>query len=164
VSRRDGHRRNVAGLLRHAQQKHADAVRKVDTAIHALVRGGEPITFRRVASIAAVSTAWLYAQPDIKERIIRLRSQDAPRPTPAAAEHASEASKNAMLRALRQRVAELEQDRRSLLKKIQQLEERAEVLYGELYQDRLDRPRTDPDPVRREHARNVAEREARVPL
>ncbi len=164
MSRRVAHRRNIAGLLRHVQQKHADAVRKVDTAIHALVRGSEPITFRRVASMAGVSTAWLYAQPEIKERIVRLRSQDPSRPTPAVAERASEASKNAMLHALRQRVADLEQDRRDLLKKIQQLEERAEVLYGELYRDRLDRPQTDPDPIRREHAHNVAEREDRVPL
>ncbi len=121
-------------------------------------------TYRRVASMAGVSTAWLYAQPEIKERIVRLRSQDPSRPTPAVAERASEASKNAMLHALRQRVADLEQDRRDLLKKIQQLEERAEVLYGELYRDRLDRPQTDPDPIRREHAHNVAEREDRVPL
>ena len=69
-----------------------------------------------------------------------------------------------MLHALRQRVADLEQDRRDLLKKIQQLEERAEVLYGEIYRDRLDRPQTDPDPIRCEHAHNVAEREDRVPL
>ncbi len=136
--RRTGHQRNVDGLRAAAERKHQEAERKVDDAIRALLRTGEPITFRRVATVARVSTGWLYAQPDVKERVIRLRAQlvDKPgRPT----EPASDASKDAMLRALRQRMGLLEAERQHLLARIHQLDERIEILYGELYAKPVDR-------------------------
>ena len=67
------HQRNVGGLRAASARKHEGAERKVDDAIRALLRAGEPTTFRRVATVARVSTGWLYAQPDVKERITRLR-------------------------------------------------------------------------------------------
>ena len=137
--RRTGHQRNVDGLRAAAERKHQEAERKVDDAIRALLRAGEPITFRRVATVARVSTGWLYAQPDVKERITRLRGQPTHKAGPPA-ERASDASKDAIVRALRQRAATLDNERRQLLARIQQLEERIEVLYGELYAKRLDSP------------------------
>jgi hypothetical protein len=135
--RRTEHQRNVDGLRAAAERKHQEADRKVDNAIRALLRAGEPITFRRVASVARVSTGWLYAQPDVKERITRLRGQPDGKASPPA-ESASHASKDAIVRALRQRVGTLDDERRRLLARIQQLEERVEVLYGELYAKRVD--------------------------
>ncbi len=44
------------------------------------------------------------------------------------------------MRALRQRVGTLDDERRRLLARIQQLEERVEVLYGELYAKRGEQP------------------------
>ncbi len=73
--RRTGHERNVEGLRAASARKHEEAERKVDNAIRGLLRAGEPITFRRVATVARVSTGWLYAQPDVKDRITRLRGQ-----------------------------------------------------------------------------------------
>jgi hypothetical protein len=133
--RRVGHQRNVDGLRAAAERKHQEAERKVDDAIRALLRTGETITFSRVANVARVSTGWLYAQPEVKDRITRLRGQ----PTRAArppSERASDASKDAIVRALRQRVGTLDDERRRLLARIQQLEERVEVLYAELYAKR----------------------------
>jgi hypothetical protein len=72
---RAGHQRNVDGRRAAAERKHQESERKVDEAIRALLRAGEPITFRRVATAARVSTGWLYAQPDVKERITRLRGR-----------------------------------------------------------------------------------------
>jgi hypothetical protein len=139
---RAGHQRNVDGLRAAAERKHQESERKVDEAIRALLRAGEPITFRRVATAARVSSGWLYAQPDVKERITRLRGQPAHRAGPPA-ERASDASKDAIVRAMRQRVTTLDNERQQLLARIQQLEERIEVLYGELYAKRLELPHDD---------------------
>jgi len=133
--RRLGHQRNVDGLRAASARKHEEAELKVDNAIRKLLRVGDPITFRRVAAVARVSTGWLYAQPDVKERITRLRSELADKPR-IPAERASDASKDAMVRALRQRVTTLENERQQLLARIDQLQQRIEVLYGELYAKR----------------------------
>ena len=107
--RRTGHERNVDGLRAASARKHEEAERKVDNAIRGLLRAGEPITFRRVATVARVSSGWLYAQPDVKERITHLRGQPADKAGPPA-ERASDASKDAIVRALRQRGGTLDDD------------------------------------------------------
>ena len=99
---RTGHERNVEGLRAASARKHEEAERKVDNAIRGLLRAGEPITLRRVATVTRVSSGWLYAQPDVKERITRLRGQQTHKPGPPA-EQASDASKDAIVRAVRQR-------------------------------------------------------------
>jgi hypothetical protein len=76
-------------------------------------------------------------QSEVKERITRLRGQPALKSGPPP-ERASDASKDAILRTLRQRVGMLDDERRRLLARIQQLEERIESLYGELYAKRVD--------------------------
>jgi hypothetical protein len=137
--RRVGHQRNLDGLRAASALKHHETERKVGDAIRALLRAGEAITFRRVASAAGVSTGWLYAQPDVKEQITRLRGQTvdmAGRP----AERASDASKDAIVRALRQRVSTLDSERRLLLARVDELQQRIEVLYGVLYAKRVDMP------------------------
>jgi hypothetical protein len=144
--RRTQHQRSVDGLRAASARKHEEAERKVDNAIRGLLRAGEPITFRRVASVARVSTGWLYAQPDVKERITRLRGQPYGK-AGAPAERASDASKDAITRALRQRVTTLNNERQQLLARIQQLEERIEVLYGELYVKRVNAPHAVADPT-----------------
>jgi predicted nucleic acid-binding Zn-ribbon protein len=98
-----------------------------------------------VASYAGVSTRWLYAQSDVKERITRLRGQSV-RKLGAPAERASDASKDAMMRALRQQVELLDDQRKQLLARVKQLEERIEVLYGELYAKRTDLEHAITDP------------------
>ena len=124
--------------------EHQEAERKVDDAIRALLRAGEPISFRRVATEARVSAGWLYAQPDVKEQITRLRGQPVDKAGRPAV-RASDASKDAIVRALRQRVSTLDNERQQLLARIQQLEERIEVLYGELYTKRLELPHDTAD-------------------
>jgi hypothetical protein len=143
--RRTGHQRNVDGLRAAGARKHEEAERKVDNAIRGLLRTGEPIAFRRVATMASVSTGWLYAQPDVKERIMRLRDQLPDKPT--RPERTSDASKDAIVRVLRLRVSTLDDERQRLLARIQQLEERIELLYGELYTKRVDAPYAIAEPT-----------------
>src|SRR5437667_3660700 len=108
--RRTGHERNVDGLRAAADRTHHEAARKVDNAIRGLRRAGEPISFRRVAAVARVSTGWLDARPDVKERIRCFRGQPADKAGPPT-ERASDASRDAIVCALRQRVTALDDDR-----------------------------------------------------
>jgi len=75
----------------------------------------------------------------VKERIIHLRGRP-DRKARLPGERASDASKDAIVHALRQRVGALDDERRRLLIRIQQLEDRVEVLYGELYVKESMRP------------------------
>jgi hypothetical protein len=111
---------------------------KVDNAIRELLRAGGPISFRRVATMARVCTGWLYAQPDVKEQIKRLRDQTVDKG--GRPERASDASKDAIMRALRQHVSTIDKERQRLLARIDELQQRIEVLYGELYAKRVDSP------------------------
>jgi predicted RNase H-like nuclease (RuvC/YqgF family) len=82
-----------------------------------------------VAQTAGISTAWLYGNTTIKERIIHLRAQQTPRAQVKIPprEQASNASKDAMISALRQRIQKLEKENRDLKQQV-------EVAYGLLHQ------------------------------
>lgn len=109
--------------------------------MYALVERGETVNFRRVAEVGRVSSAFLYREVDLAQRIRQLRAQGEPRPTHHPTERASDASKDSIIKTLRLRMAELEQSRRELADKNQQLQKQVEVLYGELYgRQRRERP------------------------
>jgi predicted RNase H-like nuclease (RuvC/YqgF family) len=122
--------RNVDGLRTAAQRKAEVTQQKAEAALALLLKEQRPITFNAVAEAAGISTAWLYGNETIKQRIIHLRAQQAP----AAAqvkipprEQASSASKDAMITALQKRVREQAEE-------IKKLREQLEVAYEHLYQ------------------------------
>lgn len=121
--------RNTEGLRQMAQQKAQAARQRAEEAIRLLLNEQRSITFKSVAETAHVSTAWLYAQEDLKRRIGELRAQQAhtPKVWVPPRERASDASKDAIIVALRQRVKEQEEQIRELKKQV-------EVAYGQLYQ------------------------------
>jgi Family of unknown function (DUF6262) len=123
------HERNVTGLKASARQRSQATRQRAEEAINLLAREGRPINFKTVGEAAQVSTAWLYQQEDLKERILHLRTQQHPRPKVPIPqrERASEASKDAMIAALRERVKRLEEENRELRRQI-------EVAYGLLHQ------------------------------
>ena len=127
------HTRNVAGMVQHAERRRSGARQRAENAIRALVDRGEEVNFRRVSEMGRVSSAFLYRELDLAERIRQLRAQGEPRPAHHSTERASDASKDAIIKTLRLRIAELEQARRELADKNQQLQKQVEVLYGELY-------------------------------
>jgi hypothetical protein len=108
------HRRNVAGMVQHAGVRSAGARQRAEDAIRTLVDGGEAVNFRRVAEIGQVSSAFLYREVDLAQRIRQLRVQAESRPAHRPEERASDASKDAIIKTLRLRIAELEQARREL--------------------------------------------------
>ncbi|CAA9396348.1 MAG: hypothetical protein AVDCRST_MAG93-9991 [uncultured Chloroflexia bacterium] len=120
------HKRNIEGLRQHARQRHQETVRRTEDGIQRLIRENRPVNFKAVAETAGVSTAWLYQQPRIKQRIQQLRAQRMSETMVDAKVRASDASKDAMITTLRQRVKQVEAENRDLRKQL-------EVVYGELY-------------------------------
>jgi Family of unknown function (DUF6262) len=118
--------RNTEGLKIAQQQRRLETFAKAEAGIKQLLQDGKPITFEAVAEAGNVSRAWLYRQPDLKQRIEDLRHHS-PRVQATSGQKASEASKEVMLAALRQQVRELRAEKQELTRQI-------EVAYG-LVQD-----------------------------
>lgn len=120
---------NIEGLLGSAQKKAEMTRRRAEEAIAELAKAQRPINFKTVAETAQVSTAWLYANEDVKMRIIHLRAQQVPQAQVRIPprEQASNASKDAMIAALEKRVREQAEE-------IKDLKKQLEVAYGSLYQ------------------------------
>jgi len=117
--------RNTEGLRSHAQKKTESTRLRAEAALALLIRENRPINFKSVAEAAGISTAWLYGDQTLKERIISLREQQVPsaqvRIPPR--EQASNASKDTMIAALRKRVKDLEAENRTLKQQV-------EIAYG----------------------------------
>jgi len=123
--------RNIDGLRAHAQQKTVETARRAEAAIAHLLQEHRPINFKTVAEAAGISTAWLYGNEMLKQRIMRLRGQQTPvvQVKVPPREQASSASKDAMIAALRQRIQKLEKENRDLKQQV-------EVANGLLYQQK----------------------------
>jgi len=121
--------RNIDGLLASAKIKAEQTKRRAEEAIALLLEEQRPVNFKTVAQTAHISTAWLYANEDIKMRIIHLRSQQVPKAQVKIPpkEQASNTSKDAMIAALRKRVKEQEAQ-------IHELKRQVEMAYGLLAQ------------------------------
>lgn len=121
--------RNIDGLRLHAQQKAVDTAHRAEEAIALLLKEQRPINFKVVAETAGISTAWLYGNKALKQRIMHLRGQQEPavQVKIPRREQASSASKDAMIAALRQRIKKLEEEKRVLKQQV-------EVANGLLYQ------------------------------
>ena len=93
-----------------------------------LLKEQHPVNFKTVAETAGISTAWLYGNEALKQRIMHLRLQQVPavQIKIPRREQASSASKDTMIAALRQRIKKLEEENRALK---QQVEVANELLY-----------------------------------
>ncbi|MBD2107281.1 DUF6262 family protein [Nodosilinea sp. FACHB-13] len=107
--------RSVDGLRRSAQRKHQEALEKVEKGIQSLVKDKRPINFNTVAEAAGVSKAWLYKEADVKARIEQLRAQSSgSKKQPPVNQRASDASKDALLRTMKERIKRLEAENKDL--------------------------------------------------
>jgi hypothetical protein len=68
-------KRNTTGIAAHAQSRKEHKRKSVEDAITTLLREQKLINFNSVAKAACVSKAYLYSQPDLRERIEALRQQ-----------------------------------------------------------------------------------------
>jgi len=86
---------NSEALRQAAKQRRQATYDRARAALRQLEASGEPVTFDIVAREGAVSRAWLYAQPEIRDAIERLRAAThrSPRsPNVPAQQRASDAS------------------------------------------------------------------------
>ena len=126
------HTRNVAGMLEHRRSLAIAAARRAEAALDALERSGARISFPLVAKQASVSRSWLYKQRELRDRIERLRREH-PWPAHAPVERASEASKEAIIQALRRRAADEKAAKAKLADENKQLRKINEALAGQVY-------------------------------
>jgi phage tail protein X len=64
---------NTGPIIAAARRRHELTRAKAIRALRELSHAGTPLTFEAVAHQAGVSRSWLYAQPDIRAEIQRLR-------------------------------------------------------------------------------------------
>ncbi len=115
--------RNFQPMVEKAKQKRSQAFKRTDEAIKLLIKEGRRINFNTVAKAANVSVPWLYKETEIKERIQQLREQQALKIELSEGTSATEASKDAMIAALKKRIKQQDE-------KISQLEKQQKRAYG----------------------------------
>ena len=110
--------RNTAGLATYTRQRKEQKHKQVEEAIAALLREHRAINFNSVARAAGVTKAYLYSQPDLRERIEALRQQEIEQTVRARVDRSApgktDASKDLVILAKDRRIKELEAENRKL--------------------------------------------------
>ncbi len=115
-------KRNTAGMTAHAKLRKEQKRKGVEDAIAALLRQQKPINFNTVAKAATVSKAYLYSQPDLRERIEALRQQGVEqmvRERMTRSTGKTDASRDLVILAKDRRIKALEEENRQLKKQLQ---------------------------------------------
>ena len=114
-------RGNPENLRAAAQRKHQAATERAQTALNALERGGEAITFRGLAKRAGVSIDFLYRSP-MRARVEQMRAEQQQTP-PAHVQPYPELdespSQSNVVRALTAQINELKRRHRSETEQLQ---------------------------------------------
>jgi hypothetical protein len=118
-------RGNPDNLRAAAQRKHQAAVARAERALHALVRSGDPVSFRGVARLAECSPDFLYRTPRLRGRIEQLRAQ----PRRAAAPEPPPSTTSGVVREL---AAQLADEKRRRRDEVAALEAALAAAHGEL--------------------------------
>jgi hypothetical protein len=134
--RADNSHHIVQAARRRGEYTRAKAIQ----ALRILGNSGQAVTFEAVAAQAGVSRSWLYAQPDVRAEIERLRHarRRAPASPVPARQRSSDASLLRRLEAANERIRRLTEDNKSL-------RERLALALGE--------QRANPSPARPPRAR-----------
>lgn len=131
MPRKRDHERDTTGLAAHAQRRSAEARQRVTQAIDRLVAERRPITFRAVAEAAAVTTQYLYSQPDLRERVEELRQREGNLRLLSGASPQrtrTDKSKDVLLAAKDKRIRELETE-------VERLRRELKTALGKLYEE-----------------------------
>jgi len=125
---------NSSHLITAARNRHELTRAKAIRALRELNKEGTPITFEVVARHAEVSRSWLYAQPDRRGEIERLREATARAPTPSvpATQRTSNASLLGRLQAAQERNRQLSDDNHRLRRQLAHAlgDQRADEQFG----------------------------------
>lgn len=94
--------RKIEALQEAAAHKAKESAERVEKALERMIKQGQVISFKSVAQTANVSTAYLYKQEDLRNRIETLRDQQKQRPKSKQAPLASDNSKSVIISTLRE--------------------------------------------------------------
>jgi hypothetical protein len=119
--------RRAAALRQAAQAKRQAAVTRAETAIRALIKSKQDISFRSVARAGGVSLDFLYGNDDLRTRIEKLRDQQKARPAPDPEPERADTSD--IMHILTEKLRR-ERDTRRIT--VSQLEEQLAASHGEL--------------------------------
>ena len=123
----DGKEQRIAKLNAVQQQRKQDCIERTEKAISKLLQNHERVSFGAVSRIANVSVSYLYKYPEIKERIQDIRDQQVQSARKLTRpQTASEKSKQVIIGQLRERIKNLEWEKKELKKQ-------NEKMTGELY-------------------------------
>jgi len=117
--------KKVAGIKAHAEQRNKETLEKVHKAIDKLKRKNKPINFETVAKEAEVTRSTLYNNAQLKERILSLRavSKSSPRGNEVATKKDKIQLQGEKITALREKVIQLEEDKKKLIVQLVNYEE-----------------------------------------
>jgi len=112
-----------AAIVQAARRRHELTRAKAIQALRELDRTGAAVTFQTVARTAQVSRSWLYAQPDIRAEIQRLRgaTQRTPNPPIPASQRATTDSLRQRLEAAHERIRQLTEENQRLRRQLAQV-------------------------------------------
>ena len=108
---------NSRHLIQAAQRRSQRTRERALAALRPMDATGKPVSFDALSREARVSRSWLYAQPDLRAEITRLRERSHPRPQAPLAPNRQRASAASLLRRLEaatERTRQLEHDNRQL--------------------------------------------------
>lgn len=125
MPKKDTWSRNTTGMIEAAKKKREAVLERTEKAIRQLIKENKPINFHTVAQAANVSVPWLYKEIEIKERIQQLREQQKLKIKLDEGRRPSDASKDAMIAALKKRIKGQEEE-------IQKLKQQLKVAYGQV--------------------------------
>ncbi|PMB24335.1 hypothetical protein CEN45_08390 [Fischerella thermalis CCMEE 5198] len=94
--------RKIEALQEAAAQKAKESAERVNKALEKMIKQGQIISFKSVAQSANVSTAYLYKQEDLRNRIETLRDQQKQKPKSKQPPAASDNSKSVIISTLRE--------------------------------------------------------------
>ena len=118
--------RNTEGLKRSARLRSESAMQRALAAFQRMGASDQEINFRTLAAEAAVSTAWLYSQKELRFQIMQSRNAASQSFLPASASRDRErTSRQNIVATLRRRIKALEEKNRELTGIL-------ELVYGEL--------------------------------
>jgi hypothetical protein len=108
---------NSHHIISAARRRATATRRRAVAALRRMDNAGQSISFDAVAREANVSRSWLYAQPDLRAEVERLRDRRSPSPTDRRVpdrQRASEASLRERLEVMTERNRQLEIENRQL--------------------------------------------------
>jgi len=116
---------NIAKMLEYSRYRTEQSVNKVNIAISQMLKDDVSVNFNSVSEHAGVSKRFLYSQAEIKEKIVKLRSQPCSKQLQSAKSTLNESSKDVIISRQKLKI-------QSLNAEISKLRNELQILYGKL--------------------------------